>query len=99
MGFGKCELSSVQPTDLAVGLVRAEGRVGKAKAVEHSVEEVVVDSLVTDVDDHRHAHNVLDAPEAGSDCGHRHQTFFSSTSAACRDWMYALLESLAPEII
>jgi predicted dinucleotide-binding enzyme len=76
------ELPAVQPADLAVLLVRAEGRIGVAQRVEHLLENALVDIVVADVDDDRHAHDVLNRDQQA-------QTFFSSTSARWRDWMYA----------
>ncbi len=82
MRVGECELSAIQPADLAVVLVRAERRIGDAEPLEHALENIAVDILVTDVDDDRHAHDVLDAPDTWSNCRHERQTFFSSRSAA-----------------
>jgi hypothetical protein len=66
------ELASGQPADLAVVLVRAEGRVDPPEPGEHVLEPCLVD-VVTDVHHDRHPHHVLDATDAGQhlgDCGH-----------------------------
>ena len=91
------ELAAIQAADLAVVLVRAERRVHPAEPVEHAVEHALVDVLVAHVDDDRHAHDVLDAADAGE--RRNHQTFCACRSADWSDWMNASLELDAPEIM
>ena len=59
------ELAAREAADLAVTLVRAERRVDPPQPAEHPLEGVVVDVLVSDVDDDRHTHHVLDMPHTG----------------------------------
>ncbi len=85
MSVGERELPAVQATDLALVLVRAEGRIDEAEPVEHALEDVSVDLVVANVDGDGHPHDLLDAPDAGNDHCRGAQTFLSSTSAACSD--------------
>ena len=83
------ELAAANAADLALRLVRAEGRVDVTEPVEHIDDRRLV-AGVADGDDDRHAHQVLDAV---------HQTLFAFSSADCSDCMNASLVSDAPEII
>ena len=59
---------------------------------------VVVDVLVTDVDEHGHAHDVLDPTSPGCNGAHRGQTWFAFTRAAWSDCTNASLVYVAPEM-
>ena len=94
-----CErkLAAVEPADLAVRDVGAERPVDEAEPVEQRVEgSRVVD--VADVDDDRHAHDLLDAGDAErrrSD-GHDYQAL-ALRIADCSDCANPPLVSVAPE--
>jgi hypothetical protein len=88
MRLGEWELAAVEPADLTVLPVGAEGRIDPAQPVEHPVEIVGVDVLVADVDHDRHAHHVL------HDGGHAR---FAFRIADCSELMKASLRSVAPE--
>src|SRR6266568_2124463 len=94
-GVLELQLAAVEAADLAVVLVRAERLVDEAQPLEHALERLVVDVLVPDVDDDRHAHDVLDPAQSGDDGGGAHD--FAFVIAAWSDWTNASLVSLAPE--
>src|SRR5439155_7718963 len=57
---GRRELAAFDAGNVAVLAVRAERRIDPAQPVEHADEVLVVGVLVADVDDDRHAHDLLD---------------------------------------
>jgi len=76
------ELATVEAADLAVFLVGAEGRIHPAEPLEQFLEHRVrVGVAVAEIDDDRHAHDVLDPAQAGQ-LG-EHQAFFALRIA---DW-------------
>src|SRR5205814_5315548 len=91
------QLAPVQAADVAVVAIGAEALVDDAKPVEQRLEgSRVVD--VADVDDDRHAHDVLDAGDAErrrSD-GHDYQAL-ALRIADCSDCANPPLVSVAPE--
>ena len=90
------QLAAGQPADLAVLLVGAERRVDPAQPVEHRLEDLAAGALVADVDDNRHAHDLLDAANArhSGRGGHAARAF---RIADWSDWTNAALASVAPE--
>src|SRR5438034_1383653 len=65
------ELAAVQAADLALVLVRAEEGIRSAESVEQLLEHARIDLVVANVDGDRHAHDVLDTPNTGSERGQR----------------------------
>jgi hypothetical protein len=92
------QLATVETADLAVVPVRAERRVDPAEPVEHLVERADIRVVVTDVDQDRHAHDVLDSVDARNRgrCAHPRLAF------RIADWSDCANDSLvyvAPEIM
>ena len=77
------ELTTVQAADLTVVLVGAEGRIDEAQPVEDGVDQASPSTVVANVDDDRHAHDVLDPAETRR--ARDHQTFLAWSSAACSE--------------
>jgi hypothetical protein len=76
----------VQPADLAVGSVRAEGGVDPAQPLEHPVERRRIDAVLAHLDEDRHPHDVFDAEGGvGGRCERAHHRL-AFTIAACSDW-------------
>ena len=60
MRFVWVKLAPVDARDLAVLAICTEGRVDPPEPVEHPHQRVLSRVLVTDVDDDRHTHDLLD---------------------------------------
>jgi hypothetical protein len=82
------KLPAVDATDLAVGPEGAERHVDPAQPREGAVEILRADVLVTDVDDDRHPHDLLDE---------RVHARFAFRIADCSEETKASLVSVAPE--
>src|SRR4029077_4277753 len=87
-------LAAVEPANVAVLPIGAEPRVDLAQPGEQFVERAVA-AAVADVDDDRHPHHMLDAPDARQ--GRRRH--YSFESADWSDWTNAWLVYVAPETI
>src|SRR5947209_2236843 len=96
MRLVQLKLAPAQPADLAVVFVRAERRVDPAQPVEHRVDHSVLDVVVAQVEDDRHAHHLLDAAATTRGCGFDYH-FFSARIAAWSDCAKASLVYVAPE--
>jgi len=83
------ELPACKPADLAVLLVGRERLVDGSKPVEDRVEGALVDIVVTNIDDDRHAHDLLDPADAERLDRDSHQAFFACRIAPCSDWANA----------
>ena len=81
MRVDEAELTTVDAIDLAVVLERAERRVDPAQPVEHRVHDTVGDLVVTQVEEDRQPHDVLDATKAG-----RRRTDYHRFSARIAAW-------------
>ena len=86
----KGKLAAVEAADLTVLLVGAERGVDPTQPVEHPREDRFV-GLVANVDDDRHAHDVLDAPNTGQSLEDGGHARFAFRIAACNDCANASL--------
>jgi hypothetical protein len=83
------EVAAGDAADLAVGVVGGERLVDLTEPVEDRVEGALVHHVVAEVDEDRHAHDLLDPAYARRfDCD-RHHAFFARRIAACSDWANA----------
>ncbi len=97
MSLLQSQLTAAQTADLAVVLVRAEGRVGPAQPVEHLIDGSLVGILAAEIEHDRHAHDVLDAAKARNGDGERAHARFAFKIADCSELTKASLVSVAPE--
>jgi hypothetical protein len=84
MGIVELQLAAIQAADLAVRLVGAEGLVHPLQPCEKALGDRIVDIVVSEIEDDRHAHDVLDAACSRQDLRDGHARF-AFRIAACND--------------